>query len=246
VPQQPQKKARAARLSTVAEPARKQVFSRNLADWGRFRDGLQLCEHPTPMMLALACPSDLQGSHWAGQVPRAMAAEPDVVEIYEQHFDFAWRSLRRLGVLPDDLEDAVQDVFFVVHRRLSDFEYRSTIKSWIFGIAIRVAKIYRNQAARRRRQVAAEAAVLVCSRDNPEQARGHLQAAEQVQQLLDQLDDDQRAVFILAELEQLSAPEMAAALGIPQNTVYSRLRLARAAFEAGLRRMQAKDDWRHR
>jgi RNA polymerase sigma-70 factor, ECF subfamily len=198
------------------------------------------------MMAAHACPTDLHRSRWVGEMPRTMAAEPDVVQIYEQHFDFAWRSLRRLGVAPHDLEDAVQDVFFVVHRRLGDYQQRSTIKSWIFGIAIRVAKVYRHRASRQRLRVSVEDAVLVSLQDSPEQARSHVQAAEQVQRLLDQLDDEKRVVFILAELEQLPAPEIVQALGIPLNTVYSRLRLARAAFEAGLRRIQAKDEWRYR
>jgi RNA polymerase sigma-70 factor, ECF subfamily len=198
------------------------------------------------MMPAVACRPDQHRAQWVGDLPRAMAAKPKVVALYEQHFDFAWRSLRRLGVAPGDLEDAVQDVFLIVHRRLGDFQGRSAIRSWIFGIAYRVAKIYRHKASRRRKGVTVEEAVLVCSRDTPEEARDHVQAAEQVQVLLDQLDDEKRAVFILAELEQLPAPDIALALGIPQNTVYSRLRLARAAFEAGLRRMQAKDEWRVR
>jgi RNA polymerase sigma-70 factor (ECF subfamily) len=198
------------------------------------------------MMPALASPPDRHRSGLVGELPRDMAAKPDVVRLHEKHFDFTWRSLRRLGVAPGDLEDAVQDVFVVVHRRLDDFQGRSAITSWIFGIAIRVAKIYRNRTSRQRQQVDEHDTVLVCSRDTPEEAREHAQAAELVQQLLDQLDDEKRAVFILAELEQLSAPDIALALGIPPNTVYSRLRLARTAFEAGLRRIQAKDEWRYR
>jgi RNA polymerase sigma-70 factor (ECF subfamily) len=175
-----------------------------------------------------------------------MGAEPNVVEIYERHFDFVWRSLRRLGVGASDLEDATQEVFLVVHRRLEDFEHRSAIKTWIFGIALRIAKVYRHKAARRRTLVSEDKALLVCTSDSPEQASAHTQAAEQVQVLLDELDDDKRAVFILAELEQLPAAEIAQALGLPTNTVYSRLRLARAAFESSLQRLKAKDDWRYR
>ena len=222
-------------------------------------------------MPAFARQPELNRSGMEGELPSAMAAELppspvaktasqgqsvceeraeglalDVVQIYEQHFDFAWRSLRRLGVAPADLEDAAQDVFVVVHRRLFEFEHRSAIKSWIFGIALRIAKIYRRKSARQRARVLVDEGLLVCTRDSPEQAREHVQAAEQVQLLLDDLDDDKRAVFILAELEQLPAADIAIALGIPANTVYSRLRLARAAFEAGLRRMRAKDEWRHR
>ena len=197
-------------------------------------------------MPAFAHQPELIRLEMVGELPRAMAAELDVVQIYEQHFDFVWRSLRRLGVAPTDLEDAAQDVFVVVHRRLSSFEHRSTLKSWIFGIALRIAKVYRHKTARQRTGVPADEALLVCTSASPEQARVHVQAAEQVQLLLDELDDDKRAVFILAELEQLPAAEIAVALGIPVNTVYSRLRLARAAFETGLRRVRAKDEWRHR
>ena len=198
------------------------------------------------MTPAFACQPEPTWASKVGELPRTMAAELDVVQIYEQHFDFVWRSLRRLGVAPTDIEDAAQDVFVVVHRRLGDFEHRSTLKSWIFGIALRVAKVYRHKTARQRTGVPADEALLVCTRASPEQARVSVQAAEQVQVLLDELDDDKRAVFILAELEQQPAAEIAVALGIPANTVYSRLRLARAAFEAGLRRVRAKDEWRHR
>jgi RNA polymerase sigma-70 factor (ECF subfamily) len=198
------------------------------------------------MMPAFALVPDPDRSRPASERPHPMPAEPDVVQIYEQHFDFAWRSLRRLGVAPAALEDAAQDVFEVVHRRLADFEHRSAIKTWIFGIALRVAKVYRHKAARQRQRVPVEDALLVSTHGNPEQAKAHVQAAEQVQLVLDELDEDKRVVFILAELEQVPTAEIAAVLGIPTNTVYSRLRLARAAFEAGLRRLQAKDEWRYR
>jgi RNA polymerase sigma-70 factor (ECF subfamily) len=216
------------------------------ADGRRFRDELGRCSHPVAMMPAFAHLPDPSRSSQVSERLDPMAAEPDVVQIYEQHFDFAWRSLRRLGVAATDLEDAAQDVFEIVHRRINDFEHRSTLKTWIFGIALRVAKVYRHKAARQRQRVRVEEVLLVSSHANPEQAKAHVQAAEQVQRLLDELDDDKRAVFILSELEQVPAAEIATALGIPPNTVYSRLRLARAAFEAGLRRLQAKDEWRYR
>ncbi len=197
-------------------------------------------------MLACACQPVLNRTSTVGSLHFTMGADPNVVEIYERHFDFVWRSLRRLGVNSVDLEDAAQDVFIVVHRRLADFEQRSTIKSWIFGIALRVAKAYRHKAAKQRARFSEHDAVLVCTRDSPEQARAHMQAAEQVQLLLEALDDDKRAVFILAELEQLPAAEISLALGVPINRVHSRRRLARAAFEAGWRRLKAKDAWRVR
>lgn len=170
----------------------------------------------------------------------------DVVALYDRYFDFVWRSLRRLGVHPCDLEDAAQDVFVVVHRRIESFEGRSTPKTWMFGIAMRIAKAYRRQGARRRLRMAEDDALLVCTRGTPEESRARMQAAEQVQGLLESLDDEKRAVFVLAELEHMPASDIAQAIGIPINTVYSRLRLARSEFEDGIKRLKAKDDWRYR
>ena len=90
------------------------------------------------MMPAFALVLDPKRSSPGSEQLHPMPAEPDVVQIYEQYFDFVWRSLRRLGVAAADLEDAAQDVFEVVHRRLEVFERRSTIKTWVFGIALRV------------------------------------------------------------------------------------------------------------
>ena len=202
--------------------------------------------HVADMVPALTCPRSLDGE--SGEVAQGESAVvgETVVGLYDQHFDFVWRSLRRLGVAGADLEDAAQDVFVVVHRRLASFERRASIRTWIFGIALRVAKLYRQRNARQRERTACDEALLVCPRGTPEEVRASMQAAERVQSLLEEMDDDKRAVFVLAELEHMPASEIATALGIPMNTVYSRLRLARGVFENGLRRIQAKDDWRYR
>jgi RNA polymerase sigma-70 factor (ECF subfamily) len=201
--------------------------------------------HEASMAPALDCEqSRAEPIEVSGCSPTA-SIDDQVVELYDQYFDFVWRSLCRLGVVSADLEDAAQDVFVVVHRRLASFEQRASIKSWIFGIALRVAKLYRFRNARQRARVEADETLLVCKHGNPEEMRAQMQAAEQVQLLLDELDDDKRAVFVLAELEGMPAPEIAQALGLPTNTVYSRLRLARVAFENALKRLKAKDDWRY-
>lgn len=203
-------------------------------------------QHEENMTPALSCDLSLSGPKQLRATATTASIDAQVVELYDRYFDFVWRSLCRLGVPPADLEDAAQDVFVVVHRRLATYEERASIKSWLFGIALRVAKVYRQRGARRRAQMAADESVLVCTRGSPEELRAKMQAAEQVQLLLDELDDDKRAVFVLAELEHMPASEIAQALGIPANTVYSRLRLARAAFNDGLKRLKAKDDWRYR
>jgi RNA polymerase sigma-70 factor, ECF subfamily len=213
---------------------------------GDFVTDGSLAEHRTNMVPEFAGAEALVGSGGLGQAALGVQGETDIVALYDGYIDYVWRSLRRLGVSQDDLEDAAQDVFVVVHRRIETFEHRSTPKTWIFGIALRVAKAYRRRGSRQRARVAGDESVLVCTRGTPEEVRAQMQAAEQVQALLDELDDDKRAVFVLAELEHMAAPDIALALGIPTNTVYSRLRLARAAFEEGLKRLKAKDDWRYR
>lgn len=167
-------------------------------------------------------------------VPRSGAALTDFGEVYAEHFDFVWRSLRRLGVPSSQMDDAAQDVFLVVHRRLQDFESRSSVKTWLFGIVLRVVSRYRRSAARRPTEPLSEEPVGRAA--GPEELAEAARAARLVRQLLDELDDDHRAVFVLAELEQLTAPEISVALGVNLNTVYSRLRTARRDFDAALAR----------
>jgi RNA polymerase sigma-70 factor (ECF subfamily) len=159
----------------------------------------------------------------------------DLALVYEAHFDFVWRSARRLGVNPLYLDDVVQEVFLVVHRRLSAFEGRSTLKSWLFGITRRVVRDQRRSILRRPTEPLAN-----------EPADGAGRAADDLlvlreqalllHELLAQLDVDRREAFVLAELEQMSGPEIAAALQINLNTAYARVRAARQAFEDALHR----------
>ncbi|MEM7159065.1 MAG: RNA polymerase sigma factor [Myxococcota bacterium] len=155
------------------------------------------------------------------------AIDADLAATYREHYAFVWRSLRRLGVPEDAVDDAVHDVFVVVARRLSEFEGRAAITSWLFAVAIRVAKHQRRSVARRqRRRDALARAVEVIA---PSQSDAHTQhdAARTLHALLDRLDDEQRHVFILMELEQLTGREAAEILGIKPATAHSRLRIAR-------------------
>lgn len=156
-------------------------------------------------------------------------------DIYETHFDFVWRNLRRLGVEESAVDDAAHDVFLVVHRQLSRFDGCSP-RSWLFAIAQRVALHYRRALARRRTEPFTEAELRDERSGCPEESQEQREACELVQQILDQLSDERRVVIVLAELEQLSAPEIAEILRIPLNTVYSRLRLARRDFSRLLSR----------
>ena len=168
-----------------------------------------------------------------GQTARAL----DFDQLYDDHVDFVWRSLRCLGVREQSLDDAVQDVFVVVHRRLADFEARSAVRTWLFGIVLRVAGDHRRRERRK-------GGLSPIDFEIEDRAPGPLEEAVRAEALrtlarvLGALDEDKRAVLVLAEIEQQSAPEIAAALGIKLNTVYSRLRAARRAFEAAFQEQE--------
>jgi len=157
-------------------------------------------------------------------------ADPELRAIYERYHDAVWRTLACLGLADDAIEDAVQEVFLVVHRRFDDAEHYTSLKSWIYAITRRVAWHAHRGAARTRRRLAA---VEPRSIDDelPEDHAARQQARAILLRILDSMPDEQRDVFVLAEIEGLSAPEIAAAVEVGLNTVYSRLRLARARFE---------------
>lgn len=181
--------------------------------------------------------------------PRAM---PSFEVVYEEHFDLVWRALRRLGV-PEALgDDAVQEVFLVVHRRLPEFEGRSSLKTWIYSIVTRVASDHRRALRRksphtRSADAAVEADTVIDERAiDPHERTEQKEGVRLLHRLLDALDDDKRTVLVLAELEGMSAPEIAEALGENVNTIYARLRAARRDFEGAVARERARDTWRLR
>jgi RNA polymerase sigma-70 factor (ECF subfamily) len=155
--------------------------------------------------------------------------------VYEAQFDFVWRSARRLGVSPLYLDDVVQEVFLVVHRRLLEFEGRSTLRSWLFGITRRVVRDQRRSAQRKPATPLNDDPIDQRAR-SADQLLELREQAELLHALLAELDLDKREVFVLAELEQMSGPEIAASLQVNLNTVYARVRAARQAFEAALQR----------
>jgi RNA polymerase sigma-70 factor (ECF subfamily) len=159
--------------------------------------------------------------------------------VYERYFDFVWRNLRRLGVEDGSVDDAAHDVFLVVYRQLARFDGRNH-KSWLFAIAQRVAWHYRRACARRRADPLAEESLRDELASCPDHSHERREAVDLVNDLLNQLPDDRRVVFVLSELEQMSIPEIAGMLRIPLNTAYSRLRLARRDFSRGLKRHEAK------
>lgn len=166
-------------------------------------------------------------------------APPSFEQTYDDYFDFVWLSLRRLGVAPELLDDATQDVFVVVCRKLAEFQYRSQLKTWLFAIALRVARTYR----RRRADLASpiEPEQLASAAASPHESLAEARALRLVGQVLDTMEEDRRVVFIMAELEQIPIPEVAEVLDLNLNTAYSRLRLARQHFNACVARHLAQE-----
>ena len=173
-------------------------------------------------------------------------ADPTFRQVYDEHFRFVWRSLRRLGVRESDIADNVQEVFVVVHRKLAEFQAQSKMTTWLFAISMRVARDHRKSAPVRR-EVATEGAVLSEHHDPGANPAGDAERSEQqalLERILDELPEEQRVVFVLFELEELSGLEIAELVDCPIGTVHSRLRLARESFRRSVSRAAARDQFR--
>jgi RNA polymerase sigma-70 factor (ECF subfamily) len=185
----------------------------------------------------------LPGSHAiarSGDVPRSFD------QIYAEHLDFVWRSARRLGIPEAHIEDVAQDVFVVVHRRLADYDGRAPMKSWLFGIVARVARAHRRRFARKLAPCVAYDEQQENQDTSPiGEAPAHVaversEAVRLLDALLAELDDDKREVLVLAQIEEMSVPEIAECLGLNVNTASARLRAARRAFEEAHARHRAR------
>lgn len=151
-----------------------------------------------------------------------------------------WRSLRRLGVPTASLDDAVQDVFLVVHRRWNDFRNQSSRRTWIYGIAMRVASEHSRRARREQQRSSATDPDLVNSETlGPDaltdESLRQREAGRLLHLLLDGLAEGDREILVLVDLEERSVVEAAEAMGVNLNTAYSRLRRARQNFEKALK-----------
>jgi RNA polymerase sigma-70 factor (ECF subfamily) len=176
----------------------------------------------------------------APNLPNAPDPAPTFDAFYHQHFAFVWRALRQLGVPSASLDDAAQNVFLIVHRRLLEFEGRAHPRTWLFRIALRVASDARRSLRRKGTHDALDGDAVPDPAGGPMESLVKSEAVARLERVLDQLDDDKRAVFVLAELEQMTVPEIARALGINANTVGSRLRAARKEFDIALARINRR------
>lgn len=164
----------------------------------------------------------------------------DARAAFEQYGDFVWRVLQRLGVHDADREDITQEIFVVVHRQIGGFDGRSRMTTWLYGIAYRVVSTHRRRAWVRRERPTAELPETAASGAGPEQAASDAEERRKLEEVLDLMDLEKRAVFVMHELDEMSCDEVAAALGVPVGTVHSRLHHARDSFRAALKRWHAR------
>ena len=176
-------------------------------------------------------------------------AETSFEVVYSTYVEFVWRSAQRLGVDESAADDVVQQVFLVVYQSLSAFEWRSTLKTWLFGILLRVVRDHWRTISRKSPHLAHESVdpdLVADGALNPDEALSRAEASRTIDGLLRSLDGDKRIVFVMAELEGMTATEIGLATGLAPNAVYSRLRAARADFERAAAAMRRRERWGYR
>jgi RNA polymerase sigma-70 factor, ECF subfamily len=171
---------------------------------------------------------------------RLLPTDTQFTAIYEEHFDLVWRLLSRLGVRPSDLDDAVQEVFLALHHSLPRFRGDSSLKTWIVGIALRVAAA--NFRRRRNRDSGSGSeSELVDPNPDPFEAMARTEAVRTLYAVLDELDAEKREVLVLVDIEGMNLAEVEQSMQVNVNTLASRLRAARKQFDAALRRRRARE-----
>lgn len=157
--------------------------------------------------------------------------------IYDANVDYVHATLRRLGVSSAEVEDVAHDVFVAVHRHLHEYDPTRPMRPWLFGFAYRMARDHR-RLARHKNEVASPPEI--DPRDDAPLPDEHLEGARAralCHKALDAMDFEKRAVLVMFDIDGLTAQEIADHLGIPLNTAYSRIRLARGEFERHIRKL---------
>lgn len=168
---------------------------------------------------------------------------PPFAVVYERFFELVWSSVRQLGVPMEAVDDVVQEVFVVIHARLPSLQQVESLRSWVYSVTRRTVSTYRRAQRSRNASGAHYAEVadwLEPLPPTPLELTERAARQRLLLELLGELEPSKREVFSLAEIEGFTAPEIAEALDIPVNTVYSRLRAARQAFELALSRHAAR------
>ena len=170
---------------------------------------------------------------------RPTATAEEVERIFREHGAFVWRALRRMGIPESDADDLCQEVFVIAHRKLPEFEERSSITTWLYGILAKVALAHKRRA-HVKREIVTDAPPEGTAPLGPDDALAESEARALLDRALDTLDDDKRLVFVLFEIESLPMADVARIAECPLQTAYSRLHAAREQVEAQIRRIARK------
>jgi len=180
--------------------------------------------------------------------PRPVCGSPTThvgsfADLYKKYFSFVWSIARHLGVEKSELDDVVQDIFVKIFERIDTLKQPESLRSWVYGIVRRIVSEYhRNKRTTliTTQPTPVEPELLQPEWVTPERLAEQSELAQLLWSLLGRLNAARREVFVLAELEEMTAPEIAAAIGVPLNTVYSRLRVARQDLEEARQRHYAR------
>ena len=186
---------------------------------------------------------------WGSAV--ASADEPSVAigsealgaRLVHDHFDFIWRLVRRFGLSPEDADDATQQVFMTATQKLSEITAGHE-RTYLYGVALRVTANLKRKAHRRREDTGTEIGSFHDSATAPDDALELAHARQLLDEILAVLPDELRRVFVLAHIEQFEQAEIAELEAIPQGTVASRLRRARALFGEHLSQVRHRSPFR--
>lgn len=174
---------------------------------------------------------------------RSSTVRPSFRFVYDHYFDFVWTCTRRLGVPMDAVDDVVQEIFIVVHGRLHTLEQPASLRSWLYGVVRRTVSTYhraRNTRTAREHSAPSLDSSPSAMQPSPLDLAVLSDELKLLWRLLGEMDARKREVLILAELEEMTMPEIAEAIEIPLNTAYSRLRAARHEFNAAFLRYRAQ------
>ncbi|MCC6874775.1 MAG: sigma-70 family RNA polymerase sigma factor [Sandaracinaceae bacterium] len=167
-------------------------------------------------------------------------ASASVGAVFDRHAAYVGRALRCLGVPEREVPDALQEVFLVVHRRLGELRTDKALRAWLYAICVRKALTFRRRAARSREHGMDEPPEASAPTPSPDEELARTRSLALALEILEDLDDDKRAVFVLYEVEQLPMSEVKDALDVPLQTAYSRLYAARRQIERKLRALRAR------
>ena len=173
-------------------------------------------------------------------ISTAAPASVTATEMFREHGRYAFRLLRRLGVHEADVDDVLQEVFVVVHRKLSDFDATRSRRAWVYGICVRQAASYRRTRRNRRELPVEQESEPIDDAATPLELVEARKKRAFLDSMLAELPDAKREVFVLHVIEDLPMHEVAEALGCPLQTAYTRFYAAQKMFEAAVRRARAQ------